>query len=75
MSGFDVLFKSQQQMQQTRLGYDKMRYGMEQQLGQTLGQLPQNYLAGAKAASDLRIQEQQAEISAMQSKMQLSNML
>jgi len=75
MSGFDVLFKSQQQMQQTRLGYDKMRYSMEQQAGQTLGQLPQNYLAGAKAASDLRIQEQQAEISAMQSKMQLSNML
>jgi hypothetical protein len=74
MTGFDTLMRSQSMMQQTQMGYDRMRYQMEQQAGQSLAQAPSNFLDGYKAAQDIRIQEQQAEMTARMSKLQITNL-
>ena len=75
MSGFDVLMKSQQMMQQTNLSYDKMRYDMNARAGQAIAQTPANFLAAKKAASDMRIQEQQAALANDMGKINMSNAL
>tara|TARA_A100001391_G_scaffold67062_2_gene42745 strand:+ start:8491 stop:9720 length:1230 start_codon:yes stop_codon:yes gene_type:complete len=75
MSGFDVLMRSQQMMQQTSLAYDKMRMDADARFNQSIEQAPAKFLAARKAESDLRIQEQQASLAKEMGKLQMSNAL
>lgn len=75
MSGYDVLMRSQQMMQQTSLAYDKMRMEADARFNQSIEQAPAKFLAARKAESDLRIQEQQASLAKEMGKLQMSNAL